>query len=145
MKTLLTGFLILLAAGAPVAAPPIEPTIRMFEDQERVAVFHEDVAALERIWSPQLIVNNPQNSISADRSVVIDLVRQGRIRYSRFDRRVEAIRFNDDIAIVMGSETVVRKLENGDNGPPVERRYSHVWKRTGSGWRLIARHFSLAP
>ena len=31
----------------------------------------------------------------------------GLIRYSHFERRIETIRFNQDIAIVMGSETVV--------------------------------------
>jgi ketosteroid isomerase-like protein len=146
LMMVLAASILTRGAIAQAQATSTDSTIRVLEDQERLAVLREDVAALERLWSPQFIVNNPQNAISADRAVVIDLVRQGRIRYSRFDRRVEAVRFNDDIAIVMGSETVVRKLENGDNGPPVDRRYSHVWKRTAAGWRLIARHANvIAP
>ena len=68
-----------------------ESTIRSMEEQERTAVLREDVQALERLWSEQLIVNTPQNDISADRSVVLDRVKRGLIRYSQFDRHTTGI------------------------------------------------------
>src|SRR5690349_11827428 len=58
---------------------PEEQTIRSLEEQERKAVLEENIPALEQLWSEQLIVNNPQNEISADRSVVIDRVKRGLI------------------------------------------------------------------
>ena len=73
-----------------------ETTIRSLEEQERTAVLKEDVPALERLWSEQLIVNTPQNEVSADRGVVLDRVRRGLIRYSQFDRQIEVIRFSGD-------------------------------------------------
>ena len=123
-----------------------EKTIRSLEEQERLAVLKEDVPALERLWSEQLIVNNPQNEISADRSAVLDRVKRGLIRYSTFDRQIEAIRFSDDIAIVMGSETIVRKGDAASGTEPaVRRRFTNIWRLSGGTWRMIARHANVVP
>jgi ketosteroid isomerase-like protein len=122
-----------------------EKTIRSLEEQERMAVLKEDVPALERLWAEQLIVNNPQNEISADRGVVLDRVRRGLIRYSQFERRIEAIRFDEDLAIVMGSETVVRKGETASATQAVRRRFTNIWKKSGPGWRMIARQANVVP
>jgi hypothetical protein len=80
-----------LELRAQQAAPAnAESAIRALEEQERVAVLNEDLATLERLWSDRLMVNNPQNAVSPDRATVLDLVRGGLIRYSRFDRQIEA-------------------------------------------------------
>jgi ketosteroid isomerase-like protein len=149
-------FLVLLALLLAGSLPPIhtaqsptasadERTIRSLEEQERMAVLNEDTAALERLWADEFIVNNPQNEISADRSAVLDRVKRGLIRYSTFERRIEAIRFNGDIAIVMGAETVVSKSGPGGSAPAVQRRFTNIWKRTGQTWRTIARHANVIP
>jgi ketosteroid isomerase-like protein len=149
MTRALASVLLLLASvgaavtpSSPSEAPPTtdEKAIRSLEEQERVAVLNGDVPALEKVWSDQFIVNNPQNAISADRAVVLDRVKRGLISYSAFERRIEAIRFHDDIAIVMGSETVVSKGEAPRANQTVNRRFTNIWKRLGSTWRMIARH-----
>lgn len=147
-RLFLAAFVSLLLSSLPsiVVAQSQEPhsaderTIRSLEEQERIAVLNEDVAALEGLWAEQFIVNNPQNRISQDRGVVLDLVKRGLIRYSRFERRIEAIRFDGDIAIVMGSEMVVRKSEAGGSNQAVHRRFTNIWRKTGDTWRAIARH-----
>jgi hypothetical protein len=139
----------LLAGPLSIAAqePPStrEGTIRSLEEQERMAVLREDVAALERLWSEQFIVNNPQNEVSPDRNAVLDRVKRGLIRYSRFERRIETIRFNKDIAIVMGSETVVPKSAAADSAQAVQRRFTNIWRQSGKSWQLIARHANIVP
>jgi ketosteroid isomerase-like protein len=122
-----------------------ESTIRSLEDQERTAVLKEDVQTLEQLWSEQLIVNTPQNDISADRSVVLDRVKRGLIRYSQFDRRIEGVRFNGDLAIVMGSEVVVRKGDDGRAPQAVQRRFTNIWRKSGRTWRMIVRHANVVP
>jgi ketosteroid isomerase-like protein len=122
-----------------------ESTIRSLEEQERTAVLREDVQALERLWSEQLIVNTPQSDISAERSVVLDRIKRGLIRYSQFDREIEAIRFSDNIAIVMGSETIVRKVDAAETPKPVRRRFTNIWRQSTQGWRMIARHANVVP
>jgi len=117
-----------------------ERVIRELDEQEVAAVLKQDVATLERLWSPQMIVNNPQNGISADRDVVIDRVKRGLIRYSSFDRKIEAVRVRGDLAIVMGAETVVPIGDAPRAGRTVHRRFTDIWARSGTTWLLVGRH-----
>jgi len=48
----------------------------------------KDTSALEKIWSPQMKVNSPGNTIM-DRSTVLKLLSQGSIKYSAFKDVVE--------------------------------------------------------
>ena len=60
----LFAFALLLLVLVPltiVAQEPKERKIRALEEQERMAVLKEDIPALEKLWSKQFIVNNPQN------------------------------------------------------------------------------------
>ena len=117
-----------------------ERTIRLLEEKEVAAVLKQDVATLEQLMSERYIVNNPQNGVTPDREGVLDRVRRGLIRYSSFERRIEAIRIDGDVAIVMGSERVVPIGDAPRAGHTVQRRYTNIWKRSGSTWRGIARH-----
>lgn len=135
-----------LPGGACAAQNPgAEREIRTLEERERSAVLAEDTLALRELWAPQFMVNNPSNTIAEDRSTVFALIAAGRIRHLRFERRIEAVRIEGDLAIVMGGETVVSREAAGQAGAPVERRFSHVWVRTSSGWRLVARHANRVP
>lgn len=145
MKTLLIcSLLTLIAPFAIVAQQPVdtkEKEIRALEELERVAVLKEDVPALEKLWSEQFIVNNPQNEVSADRSAVFDRIKKGLISYAQFDRKLESIKFSGEIAIVMGSETVLRKGDTKEQA--VQRRFTNIWKQSSTSWQLIARHASV--
>src|SRR6185295_4933996 len=101
------------------------------------------VAALQRVWSEGLVVNTPSNQISPDREVVLNLVRQGLIDYARFERRIERLRIDGDIAIVMGGETIEAIGSSPQAGQTVQRRFTHVWKKEAGTWRLVARHANL--
>jgi ketosteroid isomerase-like protein len=142
------GSLVSMVLGSSLVAPvwteeamtSDERAIRSLEEQEVIAVLNQDVGALERLMSEHILVNNPQNGITPDREGVLDRVRKGLIRYSSFDRRIEAIRIDGDVAIVMGLEVVLPKGEAPRAGETVRRRYTNIWKRSGSGWKSIARH-----
>lgn len=123
-----------------------EDVIRQLEEQERQAVLGQDVAALERLWAEEFIVNNPQNQISPNRDAVLALVKRGLIRYEAFERRIESIRFSSDIAIVMGAETVEPVGDTPHAGGTVERRFTNVWGKQDGTWQMIARHANvIAP
>jgi ketosteroid isomerase-like protein len=124
-----------------------EDVIRQLEEQECLAVLKQDLAALERLWAEEFIVNNPQNQISTSRDGVLDLVKHGLIRYTAFERRIESIRFNaDDIAIVMGAETIDPVGAAPRAGGTVERRFTNIWRKQHGTWRVIARHANvMAP
>jgi ketosteroid isomerase-like protein len=123
-----------------------EDVIRLLEEQERQAVLKQDLAALERLWSEEFIVNNPQNQISTSRGDVLALVKRGLIRYAAFERRIESIRFNADLAIVMGAETVEPVGDAPRAGGRVERRFTNIWRKQNAAWHMIARHANvIAP
>jgi ketosteroid isomerase-like protein len=144
-STLLACSLAVLADQPEDQLVASENAIRLLEEQERMAVLKEDVHALERLWSEQLIVNNPQNEISADRGIVLERVKSGLIRYSQFERRIEAIRFHEDLAVVMGSETVVRKSDAPGAAQTVHRRFTNIWRKSDPTWRMIVRHANIVP
>ena len=155
MKPIFAGFCVLLIAALSsprASAQPdsrassnFEETIRSLEKQESEAVLAGDTAALERLWADTMIVNNPQSTISADRGVVLGLVRKGLIRYAAFKRTPEAIRFDGDIAIVMGAEEVSPIGNAPHAGETVHRRFTNIWKKKGTTWVMIARHANVIP
>ena len=144
---LIAAALTMNLSGQPETRAPLGPeeSIRSLENQERTAVLSGDTATLERLWSSTMIVNNPQSSISADRAVVLGLVRKGLIRYSSFERTIEAIRFDGEVAIVMGAEQVAPVGDAPRAGQTVHRRFTNIWKRKGTTWEMIARHANVIP
>ncbi len=125
-------------AQEPMSAA--EAAVRALDDQERAAVLHRDLAALERLWSDSLVVNAPGNRVTIGKRAVLDLVRRGLIHYASFVRQIEFIRLDGDIAIVMGAETVQPIGQAPMAGQTVARRFTHIWRRDAGTWHLIARH-----
>jgi len=117
-----------------------EQMIRSLEEKERMGVLNQDFQALEQLWSEHFMVNSPRNQVAPNRSVVLDIFRQGLAQYTSFERSIEHIRIDGDIAIVMGAETVQPTGNAPLAGETVHRRYTNFWKRDGDTWRLIARH-----
>jgi len=140
LSLLFVGSLMLPVAHSQQSSSADEQAIRSLEEQERIAVLNGDIATMERLWSERFIVNSPMGTVVTDRNGVIDRVKRGLIRYSRFERQIEAIRIDGDVAIVMGAETIVPATASGAPGQAVQRRFTNIWKRSGTTWQSIARH-----
>jgi hypothetical protein len=100
----------------------------------------QDLSALERLWADQFTVNAPSNQVVIGKREVLALVQRGVIHYSSFERRVELVRLDGEIAIVMGAETVKPIGDAPLTGQTVQRRFTNIWKKDGATWRLTARH-----
>ena len=133
--------IVLAQVAASAADSTDEAAVRKIDDEERVAVLKEDIAALTDLWAADLVVHNPQNRISDGREAVFERMRQGLIRYSKFERTTDLVRIDGDIAFVMGGETVVPKSDS--KSETLHRRYTNVWKRSGGKWVLIARQSTI--
>ena len=116
-----------------------EETVRSLDDQERKAVLDRNYAALEHLWCDQFTVNSPANNVVIGRRNVLAAVQRS-ANYSSFGRRIEFIRIDGDIAIVMGAETVQPIGDAPLAGKTVERRFTNIWKKDGETWCAIARH-----
>jgi ketosteroid isomerase-like protein len=127
-----------------------ESLVRSLDDEERVAALQRDVAALERLWSEDFIVNAPNNQVVVGRRAVLDtFVRAGVINFSKFERRIELIRADGAFVIIMGLETV-EPLSDAPGaglvaGRTINRRFTNIWKNEAGTWRLFARHANVIP
>src|SRR5687768_12134599 len=83
-----------------------EAEIKQLENIEREAVLKSDsVTLFNKIWSEKMVVNTPLNVVGTVEGAMRHL-RAGGLKYLSFERNIEKITFNDDIAIVMGGEVV---------------------------------------
>lgn len=151
-KRTITSLLLLLSgvttyAGAQAAGrdSAAEATVRALDDRERLAALNQDYAALERLWSEHFLVNAPSNQILPNRRAVLDWFRKGMTTRSSFERSIEQVRVDGDIAIVMGAETLTPIGNAPQAGQTVRRRFTNIWKKEGDTWRLWVRHANVIP
>jgi len=120
-----------------------EAEIRRMEDLERESVLKTDSNALfDKIWSPKMVVNTPANVVGTVEGTK-QLLRSGGLHYLSFERNIEKITFNDDVAIVMGGEVIKPQGTQPNAGKTVSRRFTHVWKFSNNSWSIIARQATI--
>lgn len=121
-----------------------EEEFQNLEERERRAVLAGNVAAIESFWSPELVVNAPHNKLLVGIDATLDMVRKGVIDFERFDRMVERVEISEDVAVSMGSETIMQK-RGPQAGELIHRRYTNVWRQSDGQWRLRYRHANVVP
>ena len=127
------------APSARSGASADEETVRSLDDQERKAVLDRNYAPLEHLWCEELTVNSPANNVVIGRHDVLTRVQKSAV-YSSFERKIEFIRIDGNIAIVMGAETVQPIGDAPLAGKTVQRRFTNIWKKDAKTWCAIARH-----
>ena len=128
----------------------VEDQIRALDDAERRATLARDVAAIERLLSPDFFVNAPNNRVVVGREAMLDVfVRSGIIDFGQFDRTIEHVHVDSDFVFVMGLETVTPKNDAPSAGltagRTIQRRFTNIWKNEDGVWRLFARHANVIP
>ena len=127
-----------LAVGADISTgDELEATIRRLDLAEADAVLRGDFAAIEKLWAPDMIVNNPINQVVRSSR---GRVRTGAVTYASFVRNIESIEIYGDTAIAMGNEVVVPSGKSPGAGTTIRRRYTDVWMNRDGAWWLTARH-----
>lgn len=147
MKQLIT-FIILflyLTCSSPfvLAQDPREPEIIRLENLEREAVLQGDSLTLfNKLWSPKMVINSPANVVgTVERTKA--LFRAGGLDYLEFDRNIEKITFNDNVAIVMGAEKIRPQGKQMHAGKVVSRRFTNIWMFSNNNWSIIARQATI--
>jgi hypothetical protein len=125
------------------AQDPREAEIRRMETLERESVLKGDSAALfDKIWSSSMIVNTPANVVGTVEGTKTHM-RAGDLNYLSFERMIEKISFNDNVAIVMGGEVIKPQGKQINAGKTVTRRFTHVWLHKNNSWSIIARQATI--
>jgi hypothetical protein len=117
-----------------------ETIIRGLEQQEVQAVLAKDTAVLLTLWDKNYTVNAPDNKINFPGTSTLDRPVLQRER-SGFTRETEFVMIKGNMAICMGSETVVVPGGDPTNAQQmVKRRYTNIWELQQGKWKLAARH-----
>lgn len=132
----------LLAPVSTFAQQSDEAIIKSLEEKEREAILKSDTMQLSNLMSKQIVVQNPENAIVGFRQIM-DRIKNGKINYSNFERRIDNIAFINSIAIVMGLETLIPQGNTKDAGKTVKRRFTNVWTKEKDGWKLTARQATI--
>jgi hypothetical protein len=133
------------AANSEVAAAAKEPKIASVLEAVNVideALIKDDHAAFAALLAKDLVVNNPQNSISI-RGATGQRNTSGLISYSSYVRSVEYAGMLGEMVLLMGDERVVPKGDSLMAGKEVRRRFTDVWKMEGGHWVLAARQATI--
>jgi len=116
----------------------IEKEVKKLDLEHADAVLRGDLAAMDKYWTEDFIVNNPFNEIDQ-----ADRIRKGTVTYASFVRECEAIKVHGNTVIIMGKEIVVPGGRSPDSGKTINRRYTNIWMQRDGKWRLVARHASV--
>lgn len=119
------------------AGDEVEGTIRRLDLAEADAVLRGDFAAIDKLWAPDMIVNNPFNEVVRSSR---GRVRTGAVTYASFVRQIESVQVFGDTAVAMGNEIVVPSGTSPGAGTTIRRRYTDVWTKRDGAWLLTARH-----
>jgi hypothetical protein len=133
------------AANSEVATAAKEPKIASVLEAVNVidaALIKDDHAAFAALLAKDLVVNNPQNSISI-RGATGQRNTSGLISYSSYVRSIEYAGMLGEMVLLMGDERVMPKGDSPMAGKVVRRRFTDVWKMEGGHWVLTARQATI--
>jgi hypothetical protein len=141
MKTLtLIVLLTVFACRFSVAQTAAEQEVLQFERDACKAFLDADVAALERVLTPNFTLTLSNGDVST-RADEINELRSGKIHYDVFENYDMLARlYGDDVAIVLG-KTSVKGTADGKPFDRVVQFTDTLIKRDGR-WQLAAGHVS---
>ena len=140
MKTAtLVGLVAVLACRFSLAQTPAQQEVLQFERDACKAFLDADVAALERMLTPEftLTLSNGEVSTRADE---INELRSAKVHYSVFENYDMLARLYGDTAVVLG-KTRVKGTSEGKSFDRVVQFTDTLIKRDGR-WQLAAGHVS---
>src|SRR5690606_2477805 len=144
MKHLLI-FSLMLVIDLPIALcqGSREGKIRRLENLARESVLTSDSTVLfDKIWSPNMVINTPANVVGTVEEIKARF-REGGLAYASFERTIDKITFNDNVAIVMGGEVIESNGSQPNAGKVVTRRFTNVWLYKNNSLNIIGRQATI--
>ncbi len=143
MRRVTTGCLTCLIVAALSAQPTgLDAEFRRLEDVWNTAHRKADADALDALWADDLEVVVPRMA-PMSRSEALAVIRTGRMRFERYDTSDVKVRRYGDTAVVTGR--LQRTYMRGDTRRQDDWRFTKVYLRQNSAWRVISFHASEAP
>jgi hypothetical protein len=142
-QLLILSIMLLIDLSIALCQDSREGEIRRLEILERESVLKSDSAMLfDKIWSPNMVINTPANVVGTVEGTKTHFRDRG-LAYASFERTIEKITFNDNVAIVMGGEIIKPQGNQPNAGKVVTRRFTHVWLYKNNSWSIIGRQATI--
>ena len=141
-QPLIYVLLLMVISHFSIAQQGDENVIRNLEEAHKTAILNRDTITIAKLFSKQILVHNPLNIIVGFEGIMAR-IRTGQIDYSSFDVEIEKISIIENIAIVMGKETITPKGIAPNSGKTVHRIYTDIWLKTVDTYQLIARQATI--
>jgi ketosteroid isomerase-like protein len=103
-----------------------------------VAMASFDIATVETLMAPDLVVNAPINRV-ANRTSVIARLRAHEISYEKTELKMDFIGVRGDSVVIMGEEIVSPNANAPHAGKIGRRRFTDIWKNADGNWQLAIR------
>ena len=119
-----------------------ETEIRKLDGEARNAILKKDTLALRALFSPGFVVNSPGNKVETFQDLLVR-IKSGALDRESFEKNIEKITFTENVAIVMGNETIKPTGNAAHSGKTVKRRYTNIWIKNKKSWQLVARQSTI--
>jgi ketosteroid isomerase-like protein len=147
-------FLALLVMVAPSAAAAqgassdtlvsiAEAELRRVDFEQAQIVQSGDPDAMAALLHPAYTAHLANGQMSG-RDQTLELVRRGLLAREKFQRTQEKVLLAGGVGIVMGIDRLEAPPPLATRGER-NRRYTNIYVKEASRWRLLARHFHLLP
>lgn len=140
------GIVMMLAASLAGQSKPSaaeEAAVRKLYDDERKAFLKADAKELSTYFADEFFVTNPFNQLALKKAFFIDMVANGTLAFSKFERTIEHMQFYGDMVIVAGRETCGWAGKMPLAGKTSELRFTGVARKVNGKWIEVARHANI--
>jgi hypothetical protein len=136
------AFLVTVATAQTTPSSADKQAVLRLYDDERQAFLRADAKALDNFFADEFMVTNPFNQL-VPKHYFIDLVANGTLAFSRFERTIEHMQFYGDMVVVAGKETCGWAGKMPTAGTTSELRFTGVARKVDGKWVEVARHASV--
>lgn len=112
-----------------------EQDIRKLEDRRYRAMCEADAATLEELLADTLVYTHSNASTDGKASYIAS-VKAKKWNYRKIERPVESIQVHGACAVVTGQVRIDILIEGAPK--TLNSRYTNVWVKGPSGWRMTA-------
>ncbi|RDC58798.1 nuclear transport factor 2 family protein [Adhaeribacter pallidiroseus] len=137
---LLLATLLFSTLGFAQENTALQQEIEKLDLAHAAAILKGDAVALNQLMAEEVTVNHPTNRIVNEKKELLQLIQKGVIRYTSFKRVPEKFLFFPDMVVVMGREEVIPATGAPNAGKQLNRRYTNIWMRKDTKWKLQVRH-----
>lgn len=129
-------------AQQPPTAAEDEQVILRIQREWWDALVRRDVAYLDALFLDEWVFTNGRGEMNHSKADELAEVREGAVRYTRFDNSDLNVRVRGDTAVLTGRTKVQGTIVASGQALNVELRFTATFARVGGRWRALAEHVS---